>query len=318
MSISVIVRVPGGSDRRLTFDGMQRVVIGRSPGSDVRIPEPSVSQRHASLRAQGADFVVVDEGSTNGTYVGDVRIAPNTSRLIRSGDSLRVGRVWLELRIDHHPVTRDLAMATRDLALAMVASALAAAGTNPFAQVRVVEGANQGMTFSLVEEGREYAVGRGVQCDLALSDSDVSREHVRIVRRADGVAIRDVGAKNGTFLGDSKLPAHGEAVWRRSQMVRLGRTVLALEEPLAQALLELEAAPDEPARPDDAPDAASAPPTATGAPSPSVAELGGEGPRRAAAAKTGSRWSPADALVMSAGFTILGLSLAGLIWLLRG
>src|ERR1700687_4032997 len=101
MPLTVIVRSAGG-DARLTFDGTQRVVIGRGPGSDVRLPDSSVSHRHATLRSQGADFLVVDEGSTNGTFVGGVRIAQGTSRIVRSGDMVRVGRVWLALAIDQN------------------------------------------------------------------------------------------------------------------------------------------------------------------------------------------------------------------------
>src|SRR5258708_38872961 len=103
MPLTVIVRSAGGEDARLTFDGTQRVVIGRGPGSDVRLPDSSVSHRHATLRSQGAQFLVVDEGSTNGTFVGSVRIAQGTSRIVRSGDRVRVGRVWLEMRIDQSP-----------------------------------------------------------------------------------------------------------------------------------------------------------------------------------------------------------------------
>src|SRR5208282_3556909 len=122
MPITVIVRSATGAEAaRLTFDGAQRVVIGRGASSDVRLPDSSVSHRHAVLRANGADFVVVDEGSLNGTFVGGVRVAARTSRIIRSGSAIRLGRVWLEVRMDPAPVTRDLALATRDLALAFVA-----------------------------------------------------------------------------------------------------------------------------------------------------------------------------------------------------
>src|SRR5579862_8977330 len=100
MPITVIVRSIAGDEPRLTFDGTQRVVIGRGAGSDVRVPDATVSHRHASLRAQGAEFVVVDEGSSNGTFVGGVRVAARMSRLVRSGDWVRVGRVWLRVLVD--------------------------------------------------------------------------------------------------------------------------------------------------------------------------------------------------------------------------
>src|SRR5579872_4176604 len=151
MPITVIVRAISGDESRLTFDGAARVVIGRGAGSDVRVPDPSVSHRHASVRSQGTEFVVVDEGSTNGTFVGDVRVAPRTSRLVRSADWVRLGRVWLHVLIDQSPVTRDVAMATRDLALAFVAEALRAQGIDRTIRVRVVEGQDQGSSLSLSE-----------------------------------------------------------------------------------------------------------------------------------------------------------------------
>src|SRR5256885_12335862 len=61
----------------LTFDG-PRVVIGRGAGCDVRLPDPSVSHRHATLRTNGPAYQLVDEGSTNGTYV---RSEEHTSEL---------------------------------------------------------------------------------------------------------------------------------------------------------------------------------------------------------------------------------------------
>jgi pSer/pThr/pTyr-binding forkhead associated (FHA) protein len=327
MPITVIVRAltsaASGESLRLTFDGTQRVVIGRGAGSDVRIPDASVSHRHASLRAQGSDFSVVDEGSTNGTYVGDVRIAPRTSRLVRSGDMVRVGRVWIELRMDQSPVTRDVAAATRDLALALVSQAMAAMGTDRTPKVRVVEGRDQGAVLALAEEERTYVVGRAPHCDLALSDADSSREHVHVILRGGVVFLRDQGAKNGTFAGDMRVSGENEVLWRPATMVRIGRTVLALEEPVSHALADLERAADEPLPAEEA----TAPPPRPSVPS--TAELPGaadaapmapvvsapEGPPRAAPR---IRWSAADLLVMAAAVSVLALSLAGLVWLLRG
>ncbi len=246
MPVTVIVRSESGTESRLTFDGTQRIVLGRGAGCDVRLPDPSVSQRHASLRAQGAEFVLIDEGSSNGTFVGDVRVAPRTSRIIRSGEHARLGRVWIEVRLDHAPITRDLAVATRDLALAFVARALDAAGTDPTMQVIVVEGPDQGAVLALAEEERPYLIGRGAECDLPLADADASREHAQLIRRGGSVFVRDLKAKNGSWLGETRIPDDRDVPWRPTQMVQLGRTVLALREPLSEALARIEGAADEP------------------------------------------------------------------------
>ncbi|MGO9837082.1 MAG: FHA domain-containing protein [Polyangiaceae bacterium] len=328
MRLTVMVRAAEGA--RMTFDSTQRVVIGRGAGSDVRLPDASVSLRHATLRAQGSDFIVFDEGSTNGTFVGKVRIAPRTSRIVRSGDQVRVGRIWLELRIDQSPVTRDVAAVTRDLALALVSQAMRARGADLTLKVHVVEGRDQGATLPLAEEGRFYLAGRGPDCDLSLADPDVSREHVRFALRANSVVVRDLGTKNGTWIGDVRAPADSDSVWKPVHMMKIGRTVLALEEPLGDALVNIEAVPDEALPPnDEAPpssqpalggvrgqpahgplDALDSRPAAALAALPRVDAAGG-GRRR-------SGWSVADLLVMTAALGVLALSLAGLVWLLKG
>lgn len=333
MPITVIVRSATGDEARLTFDGTQRVVIGRGASCDVRLPDASVSHRHAVLRAQRAEFVLVDEGSTNGTYVGGVRIAPHTSRIVRSGDRVRIGRVWLELSVDQSPVTRDVAAATRDLALAWVAHVMKAMGQDRSTRVRVVEGPDQGAELALAEEERPYVVGRSAACALPLADADASREHAQVVQRAGVVLVRDLGAKNGTWLGGARVPALGEAIWRPAQMVQIGRTVLALEEPVGDALARIESAPDQPVAPEDAPPPPPPPPapvpgadapatSAPGVPPPAgaasiaaVPPAGAEAGRRATAPRT--RWSAADLVVMAAALSVLALSIAGLVWLLR-
>jgi|HubBroStandDraft_1064217.scaffolds.fasta_scaffold01672_15 pSer/pThr/pTyr-binding forkhead associated (FHA) protein len=325
MPITVIVRSMAGDEPRLIFDGTQRVVIGRGAGSDVRVPDPSVSHRHASLRSQGAEFIVVDEGSTNGTFVGDVRVAARMSRIVRSGDWVRVGRVWLRLRIDQSPATRDLAMATRDLALAFVAHALQARGVDRTPAVRVVEGEDQGMTLGLVDDARGYTVGRGPHCEMALADPDVSREHVRVLRTGAAVFVEDLSAKNGSWLGAARLPSDARVAWRAPQVLKVGRTVLALVEPVADALAEIESAPDEPLEPEEVgasiqPAPQTTPQRGEGSgnlgsdPLASLAEGGGA---KTALGRRGT-WSLLDLLVMGAALGVLALSLAGIFWLLRG
>jgi pSer/pThr/pTyr-binding forkhead associated (FHA) protein len=329
MPLTVVVRaaeVPS-----LTFDG-ERVVIGRGSGCDVRLPDPSVSHRHASIHATAGEHALIDEGSHNGTFVGGIRLAPRTPRVIRSGDLVRIGRVWLEIRIDQQPATRDLAMATRELALALVADAMRALGDDVVTKARVVEGPDAGAVLELAEEGRSYVLGRGDTCDLPLADTDASREHVQLVRRGSVVLVRDLGSKNGVFLGDTRVHPGRDVAWKPSLMLRLAGTVLALEEPVAVALADLEAGDDELLAEDDVP--AVPPPSVVAAPGPAPDGGAADAPTTAAApapiaqidrssvtvpgpARRRGGWSATDITVISAALLVLAASVAGLYWLLR-
>jgi pSer/pThr/pTyr-binding forkhead associated (FHA) protein len=324
MPLTLILRsasLPAGTPfPELTFDG-PRVVVGRGAGCDMRLPDPSVSHRHVTFRAAGSDWTLVDEGSTNGTFVGEERVQAQAPRPIAGGEMVRVGRVWLEVRIDQTPPTRDLKFATRDLALALVSQAMRALGANADTCVHVSEGPDAGQVLALVDEGRVYTIGRDGSCDLPLRDEDTSRVHARLARRGATVLVRDAGSKNGTRLGETRVTPDRDVPWKPGVPLILGATTLALEEPAAMALAELEAAQDEPMAPGDvteapAPSIASGPPTGT----PEAVRTGSSVapvPPRAAPPVKRSRWTPTDIAVIVAALAVIGLSFAGLWWLLQ-
>jgi FHA domain/Domain of unknown function (DUF1707) len=69
--------------------GRDRVTIGRAPGSDCLLSDPSVSRRHAELRADGEGWVLVDVGSTNGTRLNGWRLTGPAG--VRAGDEVVFG-----------------------------------------------------------------------------------------------------------------------------------------------------------------------------------------------------------------------------------
>lgn len=326
MPVTLTVRAekPGGKEPSLTFDA-SRVVIGRGASCDVRIPDASVSQRHAVLSAQGAEYQIIDEGSTNGTFVGGVRLSPKAPRALRSGDMVRVGRVWLEVRVDQSAPTPDLALATRDLALALVQRAMMSQGNDTVPRVSVVEGADMGTVLRLEDEGRVYVAGRGESCDLPLADADASREHVQIVRRGATVLVRDLRSKNGSTMGEQPVPTGRDAPWKQSVMLRVGATVLALEEPVADALGDLETAPDEKMVAGETPE----PPRSSQRPSePEGAPRSGRGAEAPIARleksvltvptrSRRSRIKAADIAIIGAALSLIVLSIAALVWVLK-
>ena len=91
--MTIEVRVLSGSRVGHTASFEQPVVtVGRHASSDLRFDPQSdldVSSRHAELRFIGGGWSVVDEGSTNGTYVNGVRVA--SDRRLYDGDIVSFG-----------------------------------------------------------------------------------------------------------------------------------------------------------------------------------------------------------------------------------
>jgi hypothetical protein len=81
-----------GKERPLDRDTM---VIGRLAGSEIEIQDTGASRRHAEIRRQGDDYVIVDLGSTNGTLVNEGPIAEHT---LEDGDRITIGRTVLQFR----------------------------------------------------------------------------------------------------------------------------------------------------------------------------------------------------------------------------
>jgi ABC-type multidrug transport system ATPase subunit/ABC-type multidrug transport system permease subunit len=66
-------------------------VIGSAQDCNIVVPQPSVSGHHCRLTHQGDGFTVEDLGSTNGTYVNGVRIAPTEAVWIPQGAHVTLG-----------------------------------------------------------------------------------------------------------------------------------------------------------------------------------------------------------------------------------
>jgi pSer/pThr/pTyr-binding forkhead associated (FHA) protein len=323
MALTIVIRSGDGqTPAQITFDG-PRVVIGRGDGCEVRLPDPSVSHRHASIRQRGTDYVVIDEGSSNGTFVGPVRLSAQAPRVLRHHDLIRVGRVWLEVRVEQAVPTANPQATTREIALGLVAAALSAQGEDVSARVRVEDGPDVGRELRMNSVERTYVVGRAPNADLSLSDNDASRRHVELLRRGQHVCVRDLGSKNGSSLGDKKLEPNRETPWLPGAKLELGSTKLSLTDPLFDALLELEASTDEPMRPDESVDPprgidgdlAEASPAVAPGPAGPLAEV----PNREALPRTRDSRGVglADVLVGALALVVLALSLVGLAWVLR-
>jgi pSer/pThr/pTyr-binding forkhead associated (FHA) protein len=72
----------------------QEITIGRAESCDIGLfGDMAVERVHCKIVRQGNQYLLVDAGSTSGTYVNDVRVVQ--PHPLRSGDAIRLGRCLL-------------------------------------------------------------------------------------------------------------------------------------------------------------------------------------------------------------------------------
>ena len=91
---AVVISEKGGAERREVFEQTE-VSVGRVRGNDLVLSKGNVSKRHARLTQKDGRFVVVDQNSTNGTYVNRQRIVQAT--IVREGDRIYIGDFVLRI-----------------------------------------------------------------------------------------------------------------------------------------------------------------------------------------------------------------------------
>lgn len=87
----------------------EKITLGRVEDNTFQISDPSVSSHHCEVLLRGADVVVRDLNSTNGTYINDERI---TESVIKPGQILRLGQIELRLENGHQAASKKAAAAT--------------------------------------------------------------------------------------------------------------------------------------------------------------------------------------------------------------
>jgi serine/threonine-protein kinase len=96
------------SGQEITTTSRSELIIGRShkevkPDIDLGPyggSQAGVSRQHSRLVHQGSDWAVEDLGSTNGTFVNGVRLAPHQPKKVKSGDVIRCGQIELQFLLD--------------------------------------------------------------------------------------------------------------------------------------------------------------------------------------------------------------------------
>lgn len=92
-----------------------KTTVGRLEDNSFQIPEPSVSSHHCELTRRGADLLVKDLNSTNGTFINGEKVG---EAVLKPGQILRLGQV--EMRLESATAAAASAASKKPLEKTMV------------------------------------------------------------------------------------------------------------------------------------------------------------------------------------------------------
>jgi pSer/pThr/pTyr-binding forkhead associated (FHA) protein/tetratricopeptide (TPR) repeat protein len=230
---TLVIRYPDGTEQEAELAG--QLTVGRADGNDLVLAEGGVSRKHARFFTQGADVMVEDQGSQNGTWVDGEKIEGPTA--VSSRAQVVIGDYEISLKANgarasskagggksrpkpaesmDRPTSANApvkaARATKVVPAVKDPAAGAAlakrprpapASTAPAGPVlRGLTGPWLNKTFAL--KGT-MVVGRVPGVDIQIEDDSVSRRHAEIVLQGRDVVLRDLGSANGTNVNGAPL-----------------------------------------------------------------------------------------------------------------
>lgn len=221
---TLVIKNPDGSQQEQ--DVAEQLTIGRAEGNDLILSEGGVSRKHARFFVEGAELMVEDIGSANGTWVDGEKIAGPTKLSPKSqvviGDyeiQLKLGSKALprasraNARPSREPTSKGPAVKPPAPRSTRVVEAIKPSGGAGLArrggpqkaagpQLRGLTGTVTGKTFSL---SGTMTVGRVAGVDLQIDDDSVSRRHAELVIEGREVVVRDLGSANGTTVNGAPI-----------------------------------------------------------------------------------------------------------------
>jgi pSer/pThr/pTyr-binding forkhead associated (FHA) protein len=239
--IHVPDRVTGLKLPEVLLSQTKVIAIGRQPGVPLLIDQGSVSRRHAEISYANGQYMLHDQGSTNGTFVNDTRVEPDKPYILKPNDLLRFGKLVTfrfvlrtlppktasaspsgtnmagvtrlyglntsgKLQPSSQPVlNEDGSLQLPGAATPIPASVIESCKETPALIVLTGKEGQRAPQVVMLKQGRHIFLGRDQNNDIMLADAEVSRRHAEVFPGPDGFYIRDLDSSNGVIVNQTKI-----------------------------------------------------------------------------------------------------------------
>ena len=223
--------------------------FGRDAGVEGAIDAAAavVSRRHAEIRREQGNYVLVDLGSFNGTTLNGRRIA--TPEVLHHQDNIELGHGGPTIRFldPAHPVPRPAPQAPQ-LNVAQPAqmpgapvqsapgaeAAIKKMGTMVLASGSPLQISHAGVSDQphvFIERAfghsGQLTIGRSEDCDIRLDGLLISNRHATVSNTTAGVTIEDLNSSNGTYINGQRIT--GRKVIGTEDVVQIGPFLIRIQ-----------------------------------------------------------------------------------------
>jgi pSer/pThr/pTyr-binding forkhead associated (FHA) protein len=195
------------SSREFKLD-RTRLSIGRRPYNDIALDHVTVSGEHAVLEKKGADYELLDTGSSNGSFVNGLRV---TRKRLRPGDYVGIGVFQMQLVSDELALASAAAIGANAEGIAKFLTPLE--GSKP-AQVEYLNGPLKGIRQAINRS--ILKIGRGAEVAV-------------IGRRREGYYLTHLEGLKPSLLNGESLVV-GSRNLSHGDLIQLGEIQLRFSE----------------------------------------------------------------------------------------
>lgn len=219
-SVMAWLAVTAGPQKGMTYQlKIGDNTTGRE-GCDLVIEDTAVSRRHAMIKVQGANFLLIDTGSLGGTRVGGKSLG---GKIVNPGSVISLGQTRLTfMEVEGaKPSEQPMSLSSETI----VQQPDGASGGVLIAQ----SGPDAGRSFTLAQG--DNLIGRDTDTAVLLADETVSRKHALLRRDRGRTVVFDLGSRTGTQVDGKPMSGHRLTP---GDSISLGGTEMVLMQPQSQ------------------------------------------------------------------------------------
>lgn len=198
--------------------GIKPLQIGRQLSSDIILvgSERFISKRHCEVYQQGGKVYIIDQNSTNGTFLDEQKAVPHQPYEWAESCILRLGPFSLTI---HRGNTKDLSLMGGDTVT-----------MEPFINLPVVVlSCPRAYPEQLVLGDKPVTLGRAIDCNMVLSHPHVSKYHCRVQKTSAGIEMVDLDSTNGSYFQGNRLASQTPVLWSTATPLIIGPFTVTLQ-----------------------------------------------------------------------------------------